>query len=53
VPLVAALLIAGIGLTTIGNAGWAHAIGATCLLGFVVAAFPAALLPEIGRAPPG
>jgi cytochrome d ubiquinol oxidase subunit II len=34
-----AMLIAGIGLLNIANAGWAHAIGVVCLLGFIVAAF--------------
>jgi cytochrome bd ubiquinol oxidase subunit II len=42
-----ALLIAGIGLTTIANASWAHAIGAACLLGFIAIGFPAALPPGI------
>ncbi len=37
----AALLIAGIGFLTIADAGWAHAIGVVCLLGFVVVGFGA------------
>jgi cytochrome d ubiquinol oxidase subunit II len=50
--LAAACLIAGIGLTTIANAGWAHAIGVALLLGFIATAFPAALPPDIFSAPP-
>ena len=42
-----ACLIAGLGFTTVADAGWAHAIGATCLLAFVAFAFPAALPPDI------
>jgi cytochrome bd ubiquinol oxidase subunit II len=42
-----ACLIAGLGFMTVADAGWAHAIGATCLLAFVAFAFPAALPPEI------
>lgn len=34
-----ACLIAGIGLLTIANAAWAHAIGVRCLLGFVLVGF--------------
>jgi cytochrome bd ubiquinol oxidase subunit II len=41
--LAAATLVAGIGFTTVADAGWAHAVGATCLLAFVALAFPAAL----------
>jgi hypothetical protein len=40
--LAAALLIAGFGLLNVVEAGWAHAIGATCLLGFVATGFAAA-----------
>jgi cytochrome d ubiquinol oxidase subunit II len=46
--LAGALLLAGIGFTTVANAAWAHAIGVVCLLGFVAAAFPA-----VSRPPPG
>lgn len=41
-----ACLIAGIGLLTIAEAGWAHALGVVSLLGFVALGFPAALPPE-------
>ena len=41
-----ALLVVGVGLTTVAEAGWAHAVGVPALLGFVVLAFPAALPPE-------
>jgi cytochrome d ubiquinol oxidase subunit II len=46
--VAAACLIVGVGLTTIANASWAHAIGVTCLLGFVAIGFQAALPPEVG-----
>jgi cytochrome bd ubiquinol oxidase subunit II len=42
-----ALLIAGFGFLTIAEPGWAHAIGATCLMAFVVVGFRAAL-PALG-----
>jgi cytochrome d ubiquinol oxidase subunit II len=42
-----ACLIAGVGLTSIANAGWAHAIGVTCLLCFVALGARAALTPEL------
>jgi cytochrome d ubiquinol oxidase subunit II len=35
----AACLVAGLGLLTIAEAGWAHAVGVVALLGFVVAGF--------------
>jgi cytochrome d ubiquinol oxidase subunit II len=41
--LAAALLLAGIGFLTVAIAPWAHAIGVTCLLGFVICGYPAAL----------
>jgi cytochrome bd ubiquinol oxidase subunit II len=41
-----ACLIAGIGLLTVADAGWAHALGVISLLGFVAFGFPAALPPE-------
>jgi cytochrome d ubiquinol oxidase subunit II len=40
-----ALLIAGIGLLNVAEAGWAHAIGVVCLLAFVVTGF-AAIVPR-------
>jgi cytochrome d ubiquinol oxidase subunit II len=48
--MAGACLVAGIGFTTVADAGWAHAIGASCLVGFVAFAFPAALPPEILQA---
>jgi cytochrome bd ubiquinol oxidase subunit II len=42
-----ALLIAGFGLLTVADAAWAHAIGAVCLLAFVVVAFIAVAPAEI------
>ena len=41
--LAAALLIAGVGFLTVAEAGWAHAIGVACLLGFVATGFAAAV----------
>jgi cytochrome d ubiquinol oxidase subunit II len=50
-----ACLIAGIGLLTLADAAWAHAIGVLCLLGFMVAAFlaivPRALADQPERMP--
>ena len=37
-----AFLVAGVGLLTVAEAGWAHALGVVALLGFVVAGFLAA-----------
>jgi cytochrome d ubiquinol oxidase subunit II len=34
-------LIAGFGFLTVADAGWAHAIGVVCLLGFIVIGFVA------------
>jgi cytochrome d ubiquinol oxidase subunit II len=45
--LAGACLVAGIGFTTIANAGWAHAIGVASLLAFIAIGFPAALPPDI------
>lgn len=49
VRLAGACLVAGIRLTTIASASWAHAIGVTCLLGFIAIGFRPALPPEIVR----
>jgi cytochrome d ubiquinol oxidase subunit II len=38
-----AFLVAGIGLLTVADAGWSHAVGIVCLFGFLVAGFFAAL----------
>jgi cytochrome bd ubiquinol oxidase subunit II len=45
--LAGACLVAGIGFTTVANAGWAHAIGVASLLSFIAVGFPAALPPGI------
>ncbi len=42
-----ACLVAGTGFTVLADSSWAHAIGLTLLVGFVVLGFPAALPPEI------
>jgi cytochrome d ubiquinol oxidase subunit II len=42
-----ACLIAGIGLLTAADAGWAHALGVVSLFGFVAFGFPAALPPQV------
>jgi cytochrome d ubiquinol oxidase subunit II len=44
-----ACLIAGFGLLTIADAGWAHAVGLVCLFGFVVTAFLAIIFPVLGQ----
>jgi cytochrome d ubiquinol oxidase subunit II len=46
--LAAALLIGGFGFLNIADAGWAHAIGVACLLGFVATGFAAAVPLEGG-----
>jgi hypothetical protein len=40
--LAAALLIAGFGFLNVVEAGWAHVVGAACLLAFVATGFAAA-----------
>ena len=47
--LAAALLVAGFGCLTVADAGWAHAIGVACLLGFVATGFAAAVPLEGGE----
>jgi len=42
-----ACLIAGVGLLTVADAAWAHALGVTSLFGFVAFGFPAALPPHV------
>jgi cytochrome d ubiquinol oxidase subunit II len=49
--LAVAFLVAGVGLLTIADAAWAHAVGVFCLFAFIVAAFPAALPPDLLPAP--
>ena len=51
--IAVALLVAGFGLLNVAQAGWTHAIGALCLLGFVVMGFVAAVpLEPAGRGSP-
>jgi cytochrome bd ubiquinol oxidase subunit II len=45
--LAIAALAAGVGFLTIADAAWAHAVGVFCLFAFIVAAFPAALPPDL------
>jgi cytochrome d ubiquinol oxidase subunit II len=47
VRLAGACLIAGVGLLTIADAGWAHAAGVLCLLGFAVFGFIAVAPAEL------
>jgi cytochrome d ubiquinol oxidase subunit II len=49
--LAIACFVAGIGFLTVADAAWAHSIGILCLFAFIVAAFPAALPPDLLRAP--
>jgi cytochrome bd ubiquinol oxidase subunit II len=42
-----ACLIAGIGLLTVAETAWAHALGVVSLFGFVAVGFPAALPPDV------
>jgi cytochrome d ubiquinol oxidase subunit II len=51
--LAVALLIVGVGLLTVAEASWAHAIGVVSLLGFLVVAFPVALPPDVVTAGDG
>ena len=46
-----ACLIAGIGLLTVAEAGWAHAVGVVSLLAFVVAGFVVVRPAEVAREP--
>src|SRR5262249_36407071 len=45
--LAAASAIAGLGLLNVADATWAHAVGVTCLIGFVVLAFVAIVFPAL------
>jgi cytochrome bd ubiquinol oxidase subunit II len=49
--LAIACLVAGIGFLTVADAAWAHSLGVLCLFAFIVAAFPAALPPDLLRGP--
>jgi cytochrome d ubiquinol oxidase subunit II len=47
-----ACLIAGFGLLNIADAGWAHAVGVLCLIGFVLFGFRAIIFTALaGEAP--
>jgi cytochrome d ubiquinol oxidase subunit II len=48
----AACLVAGLGLLTIAEAGWAHAVGLVLLAGFIVAGFLAAAPALLEADPP-
>jgi cytochrome bd ubiquinol oxidase subunit II len=43
--LAIACLIAGFGLLNVAEAAWAHALGVVCLIGFVILAFGAIIVP--------
>jgi len=49
--LAIACFVAGVGFLTVAEAAWAHALGVLCLFAFIVAAFPAALPPDLLSAP--
>jgi cytochrome bd ubiquinol oxidase subunit II len=49
--MAVACAVVGLGLTTIADAAWAHAIGVTALLAFVVAGVAAARPGDVARAP--
>lgn len=44
----AGCMIGGVGFLTLAEAGWAHAVGVVCLLGFVVLGFVAVAPAELG-----
>jgi cytochrome d ubiquinol oxidase subunit II len=46
--LAGAGLLAGIGFLTVADAGWAHAVGVVCLLGFIAFGFIALTPGELG-----
>ena len=48
----AACLLAGFGLLTVAEAGWAHAIGVVALFGFIVVGF-AGTVPALLEGEPG
>jgi cytochrome d ubiquinol oxidase subunit II len=45
--LAIAFLIAGAGLLNLADAPWAHAVGVVCLIGFIVLAFGAIVVPAL------
>jgi cytochrome d ubiquinol oxidase subunit II len=44
-----ACLLAGFGLLNVADAGWAHAVGVVCLLGFIALGFRALVFTAIGE----
>jgi cytochrome d ubiquinol oxidase subunit II len=51
--VAAACLLAGFGLLTVAEAGWAHALGVVALFGFVVVGFAGAVPALLGDEPAG
>ena len=51
--VAAACLVAGFGLLTVAEAGWAHALGVVALFGFVVVGFAGAVPALLGDEPAG
>jgi cytochrome d ubiquinol oxidase subunit II len=49
--LAIAFLIAGFGLLSVAEAGWAHGIGVACLVAFIVAGFGAIIAHVLGDEP--
>jgi cytochrome d ubiquinol oxidase subunit II len=49
--LAVACLIAGFGLLNVADAAWAHALGVVSLIGFVVVAFGAIVIPALDKQP--
>jgi cytochrome d ubiquinol oxidase subunit II len=49
--VAAACLIAGFGLLSVAEAGWAHALGVVALAGFVVCGFAAIVVPALDDQP--
>jgi len=50
--VAAACLLAGFGLLTVAEAGWAHAIGVVALFGFIIVGFAGAV-PALLQSEPG
>jgi cytochrome d ubiquinol oxidase subunit II len=50
--VAAACLLAGVGLLTVAEAGWAHAIGVVALFGFIIVGFAGAV-PALLQSEPG
>lgn len=47
--LAVACLIAGFGLLTVAETGWAHAVGVLCLFGFILSAFGVIAVPAVDQ----